>query len=102
VLSNCWIEGAKEFRRRKRAWRAAGRPKHDRPWIKLAPSLSNPDWVLHAQVGGAGEPAVEFVPIHRRDVHPLLAWTRILFRGRHRPVDFPNTEPLDPDPREMT
>jgi hypothetical protein len=96
VISNCWIEAFKEFGRRLRRWRAAGRPKHYKPRISFVPSASQPWWVPHAQVDGAGEPAIEFVPIHRRDVHPLLAWTRILFRGRHRPVDFPNTEPIHP------
>ena len=92
-VSNCQAYAWREFARRKKLWMAAGRPRHAKPWVKLQPSESSPHWVLHAHVGGMGEPTMEFVPIERRDVPWWLVWTRAFFRGRRRPVDFPRTEP---------
>jgi hypothetical protein len=97
TCSNCWVEGLREFRWRYRWWAAEGYPRASRPWIRLQPSKSRPHWVLHMVVGGARMPAIEFVPLVRRDVPAWLVWTRALFRGRHRPADFPNTEPKAPD-----
>ena len=101
MRSNCLAQGEREYQRRLKLWRAAGRPKGLNPWMRLQPSKSQPDWVRHVVVGGWTEPAVEFVPLHRKDVPGWLAWTRIWFRGRHRtaaalaphPGDYPNTEP---------
>jgi hypothetical protein len=92
-VSNCQFFAWREFRRRYALWKAAGYPKHARPFVTQLPSNSEPHQVLHAQVGGMGLPTLEFVPVHRKDVPWWLAWTRFRFLGRVRPVDFPRTEP---------
>lgn len=92
-VSNCLLYAGKEYRRRFKAWKDGGHPWDMHPWLHARPSKSQPDWVLHWWVGGMGLPSMEFVPVERKDVPWYLAWTRIRFTGRERPVDFPRTEP---------
>ena len=93
MLSNCQIYAWREFTRRHAIWRKAGRPRGERPWIKQMPSNLEPHWIPHAQVGGAGLPTLEFVPLDTSPLPWWLAWTALLFRGRVRPAEFPITQP---------
>jgi hypothetical protein len=96
-VSNCQSHAWREYWRvRYPIWKAAGFPRHSKPWVKLIGSESKPHWVLHAQVGGSGLPAMEFVPVERMDVPWYLSWKRIRFLGFERPAEFPNTEPIHP------
>ncbi len=94
-FGNCRIYARREYRRRMRLWLAAGKPKHLKPWIKRSPSILAPPCVQHEQVGGMGEPSMEFVPLDAR----RLPWWKLpvvlLFHGRVRPAEFPHTQPSE-------
>ena len=92
-VSNCQAYAWAEYRHRYKRWAAIGHPRHVHPWVRLQPSRSRPHWVLHAHVGGMGLPTMEFVPIERRDLPNWRVWMRAFFRGRRRPVEFPQTLP---------
>jgi hypothetical protein len=98
MRSNCLAFAWREYRRRYAEWQAAGMPPALHPWLQGRPSKSAPHEVLHWTVGGWLDAPLEFVPLERRDVPWWLAWTRLVFRGRVRRADFPNTEPSDHAP----
>lgn len=85
MRSNCFIWAVGEYCSRYAAWAADGMPADDKPRLVAQPSISQPHWLPHWQVHGFG-PALEFVPVARRDLPWWMLWTRIVFDGAVRRV----------------
>jgi len=88
--SNCLIEALREYRRRLRRWRQAGRPRGQEPYLLKRRSRHEPRWIHHYLVGrwrdcphcGGGVQVESFKPDAPLDVPWWRAWSRLLFRGR--------------------
>jgi hypothetical protein len=100
VVSNCWLWARALYRRRLRAWIAAGMPAGQEPYWCKRPSRRTPRWLRHYLVGtleADGRVRVcSLVPIKPTDVPAWLAWTHAWFEGvptyDDRPEPWAQTE----------
>jgi hypothetical protein len=100
TVSNCWLWARVLYRRRHRAWVAAGRPVGREPYMVTRPSRHRPRWLRHYLVGTLEADGrisvVSLKPIEPTDVPPWLAWTHAWFDGMpthgDRPEPWADTE----------
>jgi hypothetical protein len=86
-LFNCWLWAKLEYRRRCRAWVAAGRPFNKAPYILKRPTYFTPQWFSHWFVG-EHDPSIDavhvesYTPINPTNDPWWAAWRHVLFRGK--------------------